>query len=271
MGAQRALRAFKVRCALISIETEHPFHPREVNMKTEDNLPVSVPTDNLRRFTRHLAEYEPRFDAKLNQLSYDELKPFLARLNEREFSILATRYGLITGEPKLMREVGVLHGGIGGSRARQILVRSEARLALWLSRWLLLKDVPDNIGELDISRDLFDRLVDKGYISAEVVCKLTDDEIWELLGHDSWASKELREAIDSLVARRPELGFGEDELDSLELSARPRTCLARHKIRRVSQLCEMTEKEVADLPYLGDKSLEEIKQKLQERGLGFKQ
>ncbi|MEN3013319.1 MAG: DNA-directed RNA polymerase subunit alpha [Endomicrobiia bacterium] len=56
-------------------------------------------------------------------------------------------------------------------------------------------------------------------------------------------------------------------IDILELSNRPRNCLKNAKIETIQQLVSMTEEELKALQNLGEKSLEEIKQKLKEKDL----
>lgn len=58
-------------------------------------------------------------------------------------------------------------------------------------------------------------------------------------------------------------------IDILELSNRPKNCLKNAKIETISQLVRMTEEELKSLQNLGEKSLEEIKQKLKEKNLSL--
>jgi DNA-directed RNA polymerase alpha subunit len=54
---------------------------------------------------------------------------------------------------------------------------------------------------------------------------------------------------------------------NLELSARARSCLEAESIRTVSHLLRCTENDLLKVPNLGRRSLNEIKDKLAERGL----
>ncbi len=63
----------------------------------------------------------------------------------------------------------------------------------------------------------------------------------------------------------------EMSIEELELSVRSNNCLKRANINYVSELTEKTEDEMMKIRNLGRKSLSEIKQKLAEMGLKFKQ
>lgn len=56
-------------------------------------------------------------------------------------------------------------------------------------------------------------------------------------------------------------------IENLGLSNRPKNCLKENKIETIGQLVQMTEEELKNLRNLGEKSLEEIKQKLKENNL----
>jgi DNA-directed RNA polymerase subunit alpha len=63
----------------------------------------------------------------------------------------------------------------------------------------------------------------------------------------------------------PELA--ELSVDDLELSNRTLNCLKRNSITRVGQLASMTEEDLLHLRNFGDKSLQELREKLEERGV----
>ncbi|MGH2367009.1 MAG: DNA-directed RNA polymerase subunit alpha [Chloroflexota bacterium] len=63
----------------------------------------------------------------------------------------------------------------------------------------------------------------------------------------------------------PELA--ELSVDDLELSNRTLNCLKRNSITRVGQLASMTEDDLLHLRNFGDKSLQELREKLEERGV----
>ncbi|MBI3972438.1 MAG: DNA-directed RNA polymerase subunit alpha [Chloroflexi bacterium] len=56
-------------------------------------------------------------------------------------------------------------------------------------------------------------------------------------------------------------------VDDLELSNRTLNCLKRNSITRVGQLASMTEEDLLHLRNFGDKSLQELREKLEERGV----
>ena len=62
----------------------------------------------------------------------------------------------------------------------------------------------------------------------------------------------------------------EMNIDELELSVRSFNCLKRAQINTVEELVNKTEDEMMKVRNLGRKSLEEVINKLEELGLGFK-
>jgi DNA-directed RNA polymerase subunit alpha len=72
------------------------------------------------------------------------------------------------------------------------------------------------------------------------------------------------QALNALIVP-PELA--ELSVDDLELSNRTLNCLKRNSIVRVGQLASMTEDDLLHLRNFGDKSLQELKEKLAERGV----
>jgi DNA-directed RNA polymerase subunit alpha len=75
----------------------------------------------------------------------------------------------------------------------------------------------------------------------------------------------------------PEPGEGEHSADllmpieDLDLSVRSYNCLKREGVTTVGQLVERTEEDLLDIRNFGQKSIEEVKQKLSELGLSLKQ
>ena len=61
--------------------------------------------------------------------------------------------------------------------------------------------------------------------------------------------------------------LAETSVDDLELSNRTLNCLKRNSITKVGQLASMTEDDLLHLRNFGDKSLQELREKLQERGV----
>ena len=62
----------------------------------------------------------------------------------------------------------------------------------------------------------------------------------------------------------------EMNIDELELSVRSYNCLKRAGIQTVQELASKTEDDMIKVRNLGKKSLKEVKEKLNELGLGFK-
>ena len=77
---------------------------------------------------------------------------------------------------------------------------------------------------------------------------------------------ELGEVVDA-AASSPDLDLPIEELD---LSERPRNCLKRAQINTVGELLTKTEDDLLNITNFGQKSLDEVKQKLDERGLSLR-
>lgn len=74
---------------------------------------------------------------------------------------------------------------------------------------------------------------------------------------------ELGEMIDSTVSS-PDLDL---PIEDLDLSERPRNCLKRAQVNTVGELLTKTEDDLLNITNFGQKSLDEVKEKLDERGL----
>jgi DNA-directed RNA polymerase subunit alpha len=59
-------------------------------------------------------------------------------------------------------------------------------------------------------------------------------------------------------------------IEDLDLSERPRNCLKRAQVDTVGQLLERTEDDLLAITNFGQKSLDEILEKLDERGLALR-
>jgi DNA-directed RNA polymerase subunit alpha len=59
-------------------------------------------------------------------------------------------------------------------------------------------------------------------------------------------------------------------IEDLDLSERPRNCLKRAQINTVGELVTKTEEDLLNITNFGQKSLDEVKQKLDERGLSLR-
>jgi DNA-directed RNA polymerase subunit alpha len=91
---------------------------------------------------------------------------------------------------------------------------------------------------------------------AELVATLSDEP----------QGLELGEVTDA-TASSPDLDLPIEELD---LSERPSNCLKRAQINTVGELLTKTEDDLLNITNFGQKSLDEVKQKLDERGLSLR-
>ena len=73
--------------------------------------------------------------------------------------------------------------------------------------------------------------------------------------------------VASIAATSPDLDL---PIEDLELSERPRNCLKRAQINSVGELLTKTEDDLLNITNFGQKSLDEVKQKLDERGLSLR-
>ena len=80
-------------------------------------------------------------------------------------------------------------------------------------------------------------------------------------------------AASSWVRPRPRLATSPDlelPIEELDLSERPRNCLKRARVDTIGQLVQKTEDDLLAITNFGSKSLEEVLQKLDERGLSLR-
>ncbi len=59
-------------------------------------------------------------------------------------------------------------------------------------------------------------------------------------------------------------------MQELDLSERPRNCLKRAQVNTIGELLQKTEDDLLNITNFGQKSLDEIKLKLDERGLSLR-
>ena len=59
-------------------------------------------------------------------------------------------------------------------------------------------------------------------------------------------------------------------IEELDLSERPRNCLKRARVDTIGQLVQKTEDDLLAITNFGSKSLDEVLQKLDERGLSLR-
>ncbi|MEE3275822.1 MAG: DNA-directed RNA polymerase subunit alpha C-terminal domain-containing protein, partial [Actinomycetota bacterium] len=76
------------------------------------------------------------------------------------------------------------------------------------------------------------------------------------------------------LGEQEEIGGGSPDMDllieDLDLSERPRNCLKRAQVDTVAQLLEKTEDDLLAVTNFGQKSLDEVIEKLDERGLALR-
>ena len=73
--------------------------------------------------------------------------------------------------------------------------------------------------------------------------------------------------VANIAATSPDLDL---PIEDLDLSERPRNCLKRAQINSVCELLTKTEDDLLNITNFGQKSLDEVKQKLDERGLSLR-
>lgn len=115
----------------------------------------------------------------------------------------------------------------------------------------------------------------------------------EMLAYKNFGETSLREIRDMLVSRNLRLGMLREDaatraaftrssskqkeesltksIDELELSVRSRKCMDRLGIATISELCALSENDLATAKNFGRVSLNEIKKKLQENNLSLRQ
>ena len=121
----------------------------------------------------------------------------------------------------------------------------------------------------------YDRLVldieTDGTISPREALASAGDTLRNLVGliadlSDEQRGLELGET-SPMTATSPDLELPIEELD---LSERPRNCLKRARVDTIGQLVQKTEDDLLAITNFGSKSLEEVLQKLDERGLSLR-
>ena len=73
--------------------------------------------------------------------------------------------------------------------------------------------------------------------------------------------------VATVSAGSPDLELAIEDLD---LSERPRNCLKRAQINTIGELLTKTEDDLLNITNFGQKSLDEVKAKLDERGLSLR-
>ena len=73
--------------------------------------------------------------------------------------------------------------------------------------------------------------------------------------------------VSPITAASPDL---ELPIEDLDLSERPSNCLKRAQVNTIGELLMKTEDDLLNITNFGQKSLDEVKQKLDERGLSLR-
>ena len=73
--------------------------------------------------------------------------------------------------------------------------------------------------------------------------------------------------VSTVTAGSPDLDL---PIEDLDLSERPRNCLKRAQVNTIGELLEKTEDDLLAITNFGQKSLDEVIQKLDERGLSLR-
>ena len=120
----------------------------------------------------------------------------------------------------------------------------------------------------------FERLVMEVWTNGTIQPKEALSQAAQLVrGHmDDYAALaqvEEYEAPAEAEAESQEDSILDQSIDSLELSIRSMNCLKNANIRTLRDLVSRSEKDMVEIRNFGDKSLREVRDKLEERGLGF--
>ena len=97
---------------------------------------------------------------------------------------------------------------------------------------------------------------------------LTKDSILEIISKFMFIEVKEKEVE---VSEEPVAHTTHKMIEDLELSVRSYNCLKRAGIATVDELTQKTEEEMIHVRNLGKKSLQEVKDKIKELGLSFKQ
>ena len=128
---------------------------------------------------------------------------------------------------------------------------------------------PTQVGQVtDYDKLTLDVETDGSIEPSEAISSVgkTLGELWKLFADiDEGVGLELGELTIS-EGSSPDLSLS---VDALDLSERPRNCLGRENITTVGQILEYTEDDLLNLTNFGQKSLDELVEKLDELGLSL--
>lgn len=192
---------------------------------------------------------------------------------DADVEILDPNYHLATlsaKSAKLSMEIGVEKGRGYVTADRQRNVEHMIGLIPLDSIFSPIRKVNFSVDDTRVGQNVdFDRLT----LEIETNGSVTPDEAL------SQAATILQEQLDLFVgfttqekpAPQPPTSEWDIPVESLNLSVRSFNCLKRAGISKVSELLDMTEDEIIKMRNFGKKSLDEIKQVLEERGLSLRQ
>ena len=133
----------------------------------------------------------------------------------------------------------------------------------------------DAIAQADILKDVLFELNDKYDEAVRKICTgndMTDQELLDRAREEYSLAEEVlerkKQVLNRLALRE---AVGDEEIASLELTARAENCLREAGVFTLAQLLECTTDKLRVAPNLGSKSLKEIIGKLEARGLKLKE
>lgn len=179
-----------------------------------------------------IAHFDERLEDVYNQ----------GTLTYREYNVIMKLYK----EGLTLEDTGK-HFGVSRERIRQIHFKAIAKLRFRYKYF--------NIGE---------------YENPELIAQKNFAKIQDEL-FEKWTYESAWDYINGYQEKYPRRVLEETEIEFLDLSVRAYNCLKRANIHTVNQLLTKTEKDVCKLKNMGKKSVKEIKQKLNDLGLSFKQ
>lgn len=213
-------------------------------------------------------------------LSREGLIKLTVNLSLREITILVLRFGLDTGIPRTLKNVGE-EMGVTTERIRQIESWMFARMREIFIRHPDAVDAPMEQTYVERTFPLVDaKGIRRHLVWANIFTEndLTRRSASDLLRLTSLTPRDIERikqklADDGLELARVDSEEHAEYLDSL-LSGRgnTRTCnrLARAGIKTLADLLEWSESDLLSLSYFGERSLSLVRSRLKERGLALR-
>ena len=167
-------------------------------------------------------------------------------LTEREKRVLELRFRHNLDLEKTGKEFGVTR-----ERIRQVEAKALRKLRVRQKLW---KMIP--------MREMNKVVVEKDGLILKN--QILQDHLSKLMERQGKSQQEIKEAVKGEPKKRI-------SIDDMDLSVRSYNCLKRAGLDFTDQLEEKTYREMMRVRNLGKKSLEEVKRKMEELGLGFKE